>query len=580
MATASPSDQTLVPLLRSPSTSTLGPASSTNSLRDASPDPMRRRKTRFLQILSFVSAVLSALCAGSITVFSLYAPRFQSRLHFSQFQINGIASAMSLSMYIPVPLIGYLCDRVGPGPLSLLAVVLLAGGYGSAAALYHKGEVASRTAGPDSSQGLVPYMIVAFVLIGVGTASMYLGSITTCAKNFGKSKYRGLILTAPMASFGLSGILVSQFGSHFLYEVLPDGSRGEVNVFYFFIFLAILLSVAGLFGSVALRIIDEDDLIDGAVEELERSGLLDGSELFRRTTSGRTYGAIDGAIDNAEDAGILGPLKDDEDDEDNALLKKTWLLNAETRRFLTDHTMWWFALGFWLIIGPGEAFINNLGTIIGTLYSPGATDDNTTAATHVSIVAATSTVARLLTGSLSDLVSPTPQNQYPQTGMNSQILPPRRRCTVSRAILMLIAGLLLSIGTLILASGFIQGHGDRFWLVSGFIGAGYGAVFSLTPILVTIIWGVENFGTNFGIVAVFPAIGSTMWGLIYSADYQNGARNSPSVTDGADDDVFCYGQQCYSSTFWAMTASIWVGCFMILWAWKGRDGWTKRGVVI
>jgi MFS family permease len=575
MAIQSSSDGAMAPLLRSSSASTLGPASDTSSIRDVSRDPKHRRKTQMLQTLSFVSAVLSALCVGSVTVFSLYAPRFQSRLHFTQFQINAISSGLSLALYIPVPIFGYLCDRIGPGPLSFLAAVLSAGGYGLAASIYHKGDVASSNVGPVDNGGLVPFMVVAFTLIGAGAASMYISAITTCAKNFGKGKYRGLMLTAPMASVGLSGILVSQFASHFLYEQLPDGSKGEVNVFLFFIFLATILTLSGLFGTFALRIVDEDDLIDDAVEELERSGYLEGSQMFRRTRSHHGYGAVDASTDDIEDAGILDPAKDD---NENAMLK-AWLLNAETKKFLSDHTMWWFAIGFWLVIGPGEAFINNLGTIIGTLYSPGPLGDNTTAATHVSIVAATSTLARILTGSLSDLVSPNPHSPHPQSGVHTRPPHSERRFTISRVVLFVLAGLSLSAGTLILASGLVQGHGDRFWLVSGFIGAGYGAVFTLTPIIVTIIWGVENFGTNFGIVALFPAVGSIMWGLIYSAVYQQGARNSPLLSDGSQD-VFCYGKQCYSSTFWGMTISIWAGCAMVLWAWKGRGGWARHEVVI
>lgn len=589
MASQPESDQpATAPLLRSSSTSTLGPLSDTSSIRDAASDRKRRRNARVLRVLSFVAAVFSAFCVGTITVFSLYAPRFQQTLHFTQFEINGIASAMSISLYILVPLVGYLCDRVGPGPLSLVAAALLACGYGLAATLYHKGETSLRTIEAYDSHTLVPYMVLAFVFIGAGTSFLYLSGVSTCAKNFGKGKYRGLMLAAPLTSIGLGGILVSQFGSHFLSERKPDGSRGEVNVFHFFIFLAVLLFIAGVFGGFFLRIIDEDELIDDAVEELERSGFLDGSEIYRRPSrSGsevfrrsRSYGTASASVEDMESAGILDPrIHDEDEDEEDPLLKKQWLLNAETRNFLMDPTMWMLAVGFWLIIGPGESFMNNLGTVIGTLYSPGLPGTETSAATHVSILAATSTVARLLTGSLSDLISPSPQTRHPQTGMESSGMLPPRRFSISRIILLSASGFLMSLGTLVLASGYVQGHGERFWIVSGLVGFGYGALFSLTPIIVTIIWGVENFGTNFGIIAVSPAIGATMWGLIYSAEYQQGAKNSPLLADGAED-VFCHGRQCYTATSWAMTISIWIGCVLFLVAWKGRNGWSKRGIVI
>ncbi|KAI5864288.1 putative transporter MCH1 [Durotheca rogersii] len=578
MPTPSSSDPSLAPLLRSASSSTLGPPSSQASISDGASGSKARYRTRALRIIVFVVSVIAALGAGSITVFSLYSHLFQSRLHYTQFQINGIASAMSISMYIPVPAIGYMCDRVGPGPLSLMSAILLGSGYGLAAGLYRKGLDEADAVGDRSHTTFAP-MVVAFVAIGVGTASLYIGAITTCAKNFGRGKYRSLMLVAPIASFGLGGMVLSQIGSRVIYETQPDGARGDVNVFHFFLFLCIALTAIGLVGTFFLRIVDEQDLIDEAVDELERSGLLDGSEIFRRRAGpGRDYGAL-GADD--EDAGALDPTGYGNDDSDDTRLKKAWLLNAETSRFLTDHTMWLFAIGFWLIIGPGETFINNLGTVIGTLYSPSIQPKQTSAATHVSIMATVSTVARLVVASLSDLLSPSPHSQHIQTGIPSSLPLLRQRLSVSRIVLFVISAVVLSVGTGFLASGAVQEHGERFWVVSSSIGAGYGAVFSLTPIIVTIIWGVENFGTNFGIIALTPALGSTMWGLLYSAAYQAGARDSPPSTIGTGgDDVFCFGKKCYSSPFWAMTVSVWIGIAMVLWAWKGRDGWSKRGIII
>ncbi|KAI1312724.1 major facilitator superfamily domain-containing protein [Xylaria venustula] len=589
MANESNNDNPRAPLLRSLSSSTLGPSgsssssSSSSSVSDANPNPNLRRRAMALRSIAFVSSIVGALAAGSVTVFSLYGHLFQSRLHYTQFQINGIASAMNIAMYMPVPIIGYMCDRFGPGLLSLISAVLAGGGYALAAVLYQKGvqEAENHAAGHKTT--FAP-MLFAFVAIGVGAASLYLGTVTTCAKNFGRGKYRGLMLVAPIAGFGLSGMIISQGASRLLYEVQPDGSKGDVNVFYFFLVLSVILIVIGLLGSFTLRVVDEEDLIDEAVEELERSGLLDSSEVFRRRTD-QSYGTIAQSArlddnDEDDDAAVLDPSKDHEGDT-YAKLKKAWLLNAETRRFLADPTMWLFAISFWLVIGPGESFINNLGTVIGTLTSPSTDSTSPSAATHVSIMAAVSTVARLVVASLSDLLSPSPENQYVQTGSTHSLPALRQRLQVSRVILYVISALTFSVGSLVLASGAIQEHAGRFWIVSSSIGAGYGAVFSLTPIIITMIWGVENFGTNFGIVAVTPALGSVIWGIIYSAVYQAGARKSALLEDGRNaDDVFCYGKQCYASTFWAMTVSIWVGAFMIIWAWKGKNGWSSRGIVI
>jgi hypothetical protein len=284
--------------------------------------------------------------------------------------------------------------------------------------------------------------------------------------------------------------------------------------------------------------------------------------------------------------------------EEEEARKKTWLLNEETSRFLKDHTMWWLAAGFFFVsgmspvldtttksnkrTGPGEAFITNLGTIIGTLYPP--TEDPiripTTAATHVSIVAITSTIARLVFGTLTDLLAPVSVGHHYQSAANSlSSLPPRRRFTISRITFLIITALLLSLGQVLLASGLIQGHAERFWLISTLIGSGYGAIFSLTPLIITVIWGVENFGTNWGIVAMVPALGATVWGIVYSNVYQWAAEKASFRSD-LKEDVLCYGQECYAATFWAMAVSVWIGCGLWVWAWKGRDGWSRRGIAV
>lgn len=567
------------------SSSSVHTTRSVSSSRASSPSLSHRRRRHAILItkrnLSFVTAIAAALCAGSITAFSLYGHLFQERLHYTQYQVNGVAIAASFSLYLPVPLFGYFCDRVGPAPLSALSAVLFGLGYGLAAALYKQGVAAGRSLPSEWSYSL---MTLAFVLIGAGSCALYIGSVSTCAKNFGKGKYRGLALAMPITAIGLSGLWLSQVGSRLLYERLPDGTKGDVDVFAFFVFLALVFFVVGSIGTFTMKIIDEDELIDEAVEELERSGLLDGSAFFSSDRRRASYGALDQAgTDTTEDENtrLLSASRDLEDD---AHFKKNWVLNAETRRFLGDHTMWFFAAGFFLAIGPGEAFINNMGTVIKTLYPPTAVQLGapTSAATHVSIVCATSTFVRLLVGALTDLLAPAPTTQHVQIPFDGppRTMLQRMNFSVSRVTFLLFFSVLLSLGLAVLASGVIQNHDERFWIVSSLIGAGYGALFSLAPIIVTIIWGVENFGTNWGIVATFPAVGNALWGSVYSAVYQAGAEKSPSPPEADNGDLFCYGTQCYATAYWAMAVSVWVACLLVLWAWKGKNGWAQRGIVI
>ncbi|KAH7153260.1 major facilitator superfamily domain-containing protein [Dactylonectria macrodidyma] len=528
-----------------------------------------RRTKRTVRLISFITANLCALGGGSIVVFSLYAPLFQSRLHYTQFQVNAVAIAGSVALYLPISILGYICDRVGIRPLALLAAVFFGSGYGLAAGVYRKLDLQyhDNIFDADGAWSL-PLMMLAFVFIGIASCSIYMAAVSSCAKNFGKGKYRGLALAMPITSFGLSPMWLSQVGNSRLFtERRPDGSIGDLDVFRFFVFLGILNCTLGVIGTVALRIVDEQDLIDEAIEELEHSGLLDGSSLLGRSVS---YGTVDHP---QEDSALLDPSKDDD-----AQWKKNWVLNAETRQFLTDRTMWPFALAFLFMVGPGEAFINNLGTVIGTLSPPMSEGlgHRTSAATHVSIFGVTSTLSRILIGTLTDLLAPSPQTQHVQVAPQRHVA--TKRFAISRVAFLLSFGIMLSLGLVILASGVVQNHGERFWMVSGLVGAGYGAIFSLTPLIVTIIWGVENFSTNFGIIATLPALGSTFWGLVYSAVYQAGANKSSSP--GQDRDLFCHGQHCYSSTFWAESITVWVGCGLLLLAWRGPGGWKQRGIVI
>ncbi|KAK2754850.1 putative monocarboxylate transporter mch1 [Arachnomyces sp. PD_36] len=545
-----------------------------------------RRKVRMnvVRTCSFIWGVMSCLCAGSITAFSLYGPLLLSRLHYTQLRVNSVAITAELGMYLPVPLFGYLCDRYNPAPISLMSGVLFGLGYLLAAFVYKSGPPAD--AGGDGWPFWV--MILAFAGVGAGTASMYLAGVTTCAKNFGRGKYKGIMLAIPIAAFGLSGMWQSQVGTYLLYEKGPNGERGDVDVFRYFLFLGILLLVVGIGGTVGLRIVGEDELIDEAVEELERSGILDESQFFRSREEVRnaygTFGA-DGDGDSGDEDALS--LSDEERElekqrEEEERRKKNWLLNQETRLFLKDHTMWWLAVGFFLVTGPGEAYINNLGTVIGTLTPPSypshAPPPAGLPSTHVSTIAITSTIARLLTGSLSDFFAPTKDHHSyrqpnPEDPTSHHTATKKPRITFSRLYFYLPSALILSLGFLLLASNLPQEEPKLFHLSTALVGFGYGSAFSLTPIIISVVWGVENFGTNWGVVAMFPAAGAAVWGLVYSATYQGAVDRQ----FGEDAEGQCFGWECYG--YWSLGCTVSVWAAIVIWglAWRG---WRKRGIVV
>ncbi|CAF9942820.1 MAG: Putative monocarboxylate transporter mch1 [Alectoria fallacina] len=527
----------------------------------------RQMRRHVLKYASFASAILSCLCAGSITAYSLYGPLFLKHLSYSQFQVNAVSTTAELALYLPVPLFGYLCDRYNPRPLSLGAGILFGAGYLLAALTYR--------AGPPGSEGGWPFavMVVAFVGVGMGTSSMYVSAVTTCAKNFGRGKHKGLALALPIAAFGVSGMWQSQVGSHFFAQK-EDERNGDVDVFRYFLFLAGLLFAVGLVGAVALRVVGEEEMINDAVDELERDGLLEDSTYLQRSLlhpgenpNGNGYGTLSPHHQDAEASSLASKPHDSD-----SAVKKTTLLNTETRIFLTDPTMWLFTAGFFLITGPSEAFINNLGTIIHTLYPPSASiPPSNSPATNVSIFALTSTLARLLTGTLSDLLAPTTTTTLSAAGAT------KKPFTVSRMTFLLTFALLFSLGQLLLAATAIQSHPSLFPLVSALFGLGYGAIFSLSPIIVSVVWGVQNFGTNWGIMSVTPAAGAAIWGAVYSVVYQAGVQRSQILVGDEEEEQMCYGVGCYRSTFWAMVVASWVAVGLWLWAWRR---WRARDIAV
>ncbi|CAG8060013.1 unnamed protein product [Penicillium salamii] len=533
-----------------------------------------------VRVVSFGWGVITCLGAGSITAFSLYGHLLLTRLQYSQLQVNIVSIAAEVALYINAPLFGYLCDRYSPSPLSLFSGTLFCVGYLLAALTYQSGPPVEA----GGSGWPFGFMVVAFICIGMGTCCMYLAALATCAKNFGRGKHKGIMLAVPIAAFGLSGMWQSQIGTYLFYEVLPDGSHGDLDVFRYFVFLAILLLVIGVIGTFALRIVeDDDDYIDETVEELERSGLLEESDFFRPRDGSRSvaeYGTFSEAFDQ-ESATLSDEEREqkrlEREHEEEERRKKNWLLNYETRIYLKDHTMWWLAAGFFLVTGPGESYINNLGTIIPTLtpmsYS-GGTPPAGSASTHVSIVALTSTIARLITGSLSDIFAPPTTHLFPplpEGARHRHQDPATSGLTLSRMIFLLPSAILLSLGYLILASPLPLAHPAIFNLTTALIGLGYGSAFSLIPIIISVVWGVENFATNWGIVAMMPAPGAAFWGIVYSAAYQN----AMDLGDGEDGQ--CHGWRCYG--FWAVgcTISVWIAVAAWLAAWVG---WKKRGIVV
>ena len=220
-----------------------------------------------------------------------------------------------------------------------------------------------------------------------------------------------------------------------------------------------------------------------------------------------------------------------------------------------------------------------VGTVLHTLTPPSYPSNAPPPAgepsTHVTNIALTSTVARLLSGSLSDMFAPSSTSSHPQ--LQPSTSSNQSGFTLSRLAILLPSALVLSLGYLLLTSPLPLAHPGTFHITTALVGFGYGASFSLTPLIISVVWGVENFGTNWGIVAMVPAVGAAVWGVVYSSGYEAALRLQPPHGGDGDGDGQCYGWRCYG--FWALgcTLSVWVAMIFWIIAWRQ---WKRRGVVV
>ncbi|KAK9370066.1 major facilitator superfamily domain-containing protein [Lipomyces kononenkoae] len=480
--------------------------------------PYRSVKTK--KVITYASALLSCICAGSIMIFALYAPQFQTHLGYSQVQVNLLSILGEAGMYLTTPIVGISADVYGSAVLSFIAAILFGTAYSLAAWTYASN---------------LPYfaMMISYLLIGGGTACMYFGSITACAKTF--TSNRGLALGLPITAYGLSSLWQTQIAALFFI----DRQSGEVRVPALFTFFAIFLATIGLTAAVGYHFGYKPDVeftADKKVQPLavrlgrdEETPLLDDHGRFVVPTGNSSLAAEEVDID-------------DEDDSETILLSRRQMILAFSR----DWTAWGVALALFATIGPGEMFLNNMGSVIRSLSLP-----RPSAPTNVSIIAFSSASMRIIGGVVSDHISTKQGRRY------------------SRMLVVLFFTTLLVFGHSFVALGGLQVSSGRwFWTVSASLGAGYGAIFTLAPTIVSLVWGTEQFGTVWGLLFVFPAVGSMVYELIYATIYDYNAH----------DEHLCYGLNCYQTTFVITGTSCVLA--VIVWSCVWRLGWQRRGLFI
>lgn len=485
------------------------------------PAPSPKPVTPWNQIVAFVLALGCCACANSICLFSIFSPGFQHNLGYSPVQINTISIASSLGMYLPVPALGYIADKLGPGNLGIISTALFTPTYLISAYISQMD--------PAAAAANFHLLALCFALIGTATTSLYFSGVLTCAKMMPQSP--GLALSAPIACFGLSSLWQSQVVQLYFFD-----AEGNIMLSPTFRFFAGLYLLAGIASYVGASVIGK---VHGSNVAAVNPETPEPPQKLPVTSQNGNYGATP----NEPPAEPLTV-----DDEQWLLYKR----HENIKQFLMDRTVWIFYFAFILVSGPLEMYINNMGMIVSTIPTgaPSVT-------TNVSLFSAFSTISRLLMGVLSDYV----------------------RNRVSRQIILVGILLFFALINFLMASGLFTTvqNGAYFPFSSSSVGFSYGSVYTLVPTIVACTWGVENLGVHWGIFITAPALGSTGYGYIFAKVFEAASGTIDMVADGkASAPTQCLGRNCYDATFLTTGTSVTVAAILIMMVWL--FAWKKHRI--
>ncbi|BFZ56995.1 Putative monocarboxylate transporter mch1 [Savitreella phatthalungensis] len=461
---------------------------------------------------AFTCAILNGLVGGTPAVFALYAPSFQRPpLSYTSLQVNLLGVACQLGLYLTVPVIGWVCDTYGPAYIAGFACVSALPAYVLAAEAYTH---------PQWPTAAV--LAGCYAVIGTATVSMYMSALSTVARNHPRS--RGLSMALVTASFGSAGLWQVQLAD----KLFRSPVTGELDLPRLFFALGGMVSVVAFVSTCVLASYKTPGCLACLGSRSSRSRRQ--SDFIRQHFTRRGIDA-----DSTSSASIAPSTEDANDDDDaadeeTALLSRSIELDKATASvristFLKDHSSWWYFLAFILLAGPAEVFINNVGTMyyalgpsplgaLTTIVSPSAS-------TQVSLLAAASTFGRLAFGGLCDvpLIS--------------------RSAIASKMVVLLVAAGCSTVGFVWLATG--ASSQDRFWPAPVLVGLGNGGIFTAYPVIVSVVWGIDNLATYWGLLAVAPAIGGSAFAIVYAKLY-DAAANATSPPTAA----LCRGVRCFN----------------------------------
>lgn len=394
------------------------------------------------------------------------------------------------------PFLGYLVDNHSARRVCFASSALIFFGFSFLALTYER---------------LLPpsFILCAFYLLctGVASSGAAVAFLSIIAKNF--SSHRGTAISIPLALLGLSAFLYSQ-ANIYLFE----------RTFHFLLFIAFSAGLTMFFGSLFLIVVPTPSHVSTAIESGSDNSIPVDSDPSR--VKGLTTEQTPLLNKNSSTSHII--------DEDNEPDIGGWQL-------LHNKDAISLILILVLLAGTGLMYINNVGTIIETLYhaSPAHpshpyfiptslnSDIKKLQSFHVSLLSICSCLGRILIGPLSDIA----KNSF----------------NLSRICSLVFAGVWLFCGNL-LALFWVHDM-NQLWIVTTCIGLGFGILYGVAPTTCSEYFGSKRFGFNWGLISCFPALGAQGFNLLFG--YNNDFHRD-----------HCKGAECYNFAFYFSS----IGCFI------------------
>lgn len=413
-------------------------------------------------------------------------------------------------MYLCAAPLGSLTDHFGPRVASLVSAILASVGYFCFAAILEA---------PWAAEWDNTYILLTacYFSVGAATVGSYFAALTTASLSF--PSHPTLSLSVPLSFMGLSSLFLSSFSNLSTFE----DSDGELNVTKYLTFLGALCLCVNLFSAVFMRVIppklNEVDVAQGWDSDSEYEGYGRDSLTVADLSSSlhldeRTPLLI---------GGIEAARKDIEAEQQGRDVRWTaWKL-------MNNPGFWAFGLVITFCIGPSEMVIASIGNILTSLLPPEtlkaeimdvisapfttfsrSAKENSALALrnkHVLILSVCSTVARLATGFTADYLAPSYTDENGRRAHDVRAV--RLMRTTFNALCCSTLGLIF-----LWTARFLDNE-SRLWVLSSGVGTLYGAIFTLTPAIVSAHFGATSFGLTWGMVSYFPALGSVLFSVSY-----------------------------------------------------------------